>query len=94
MCWLVDVVLSLDGTLQLETVSKPTFNVQAIDHMIQDMQGQLHELTEQRHQLELSMVAICLAQMLMPYGKIDSAVGTSLSYGCTPYTLSENRPLE
>ena len=31
MCWLVDAVLSMDTALQLETVSKPTFNIQAID---------------------------------------------------------------
>ena len=44
MCWLADIVLSLDGTLQLEMASKPTFNIHAIDSMIQEMQLQPNEL--------------------------------------------------
>ena len=53
--------LQVDHNLS-EMVSKPTFNVQAIDRMIQDMQNQVNELREQRNQLGLSMVTICLTQ--------------------------------
>ena len=81
MWWLVDVVLSLDGTLQLEMVSKPTFNVQVLDHMIQDMQLQLKELTEQRHQIELSVVAICLTQMLVALVKLTVQLGLQFHLG-------------
>ena len=81
MCWLVDAVLSMDAALQLETVSKPKFNVQAIDHMIQEMQTQLHELTEQRHQLEMSMVTICLSQMLIAMVKLTAQLGIHFHLG-------------
>ena len=81
MCWLVDVVLSLVGTLQLEMVSKPTFNVQAIENTIHEMQLQLNELTEQRHQIELSVVAICLTQMLVALVKLTVQLGLQFHMG-------------
>ena len=43
--------------------------------MIEEMQIQLHDLTEQRHQLELSMVAICLSQMLIAMVKLTVQLG-------------------
>ena len=81
MCWLADIVLSLDDTLQLEMVSKPTFNIQAIDSTIQEMQLQLNELTEQRHQIELSVVAICLTQMLVALVKLTAQLGLQFHMG-------------
>ena len=47
MCWLTDMILSLDGVLQAEMVNHPTLNLKAIDNTIQEMQFQLNELTEQ-----------------------------------------------
>ena len=94
MCWWVDAVLSMDTALQLEIVSKPTFNIQAIDQMIQDMQSQLHELTEHRHQLGMSMVTICLAQMLIVMVKLTVQMVIHFLFGSRYHTLSHSRTLE
>ena len=81
MCWLTDIILSLDGVLQVEMVTRPTFNLQAIDSTIQEMQFQLNELTEQRHQIELSMVAICLTQMLVGLVRLTVQLGLQFHMG-------------
>ena len=81
MCWLAEIILSLDNTLQLEVMSKPTFNIQAIDNAIQEMQLQLNELTEQRHQIELSVVAICLTQMMVALVKLTIQLGLQFHMG-------------
>ena len=81
MCWLADIILSLDGTLQLEVMSRPTFNIQAIDNTIQDMQLQLNELTEQRHQIELSVVAICLTRMMIALARLTVQLGLQFHMG-------------
>ena len=81
MCWLTDMILSLDGVLQVEMVTRPTFNLRAIDNTIQEMQFQLNELTEQRHQIELSMVAICLTQMLVALVKLTVQLGLQFHMG-------------
>ena len=49
--------------------------------MIQEMQSQLHELTEQRNQLEMSMVTICLAQMLIAMVKLIVELGIHFHFG-------------
>ena len=51
VCWLIDMTLSLDSSLQADMSVKPTFNLQAIDSTIKVMQSQLNELAEQRHQM-------------------------------------------
>ena len=81
MFWLADIILSLDGTLHLEVVSRPTFNIQAIDSTIHDMQLQLNELTEQRHQIELSVVAICLTRMMVALVKLTVQLGLQFHMG-------------
>ena len=80
-CWLADRILSLDGNLQFEMVSKPTFNIQAIDSTIQEVQLRLNELTEQRLQIELSVVAICLTQMLVTLIKLTVQLGLQFHMG-------------
>ena len=94
MCWLADIILSLDGALQFEMVSRPTFNIHAIDSTIQEMQLRLNDLTEQRQQIELSVVVICLTQMLVALVKIDRSVGITVSYGCHFNSLLDHRILE
>ena len=81
MCWLTDMILSLDGVLQVEMVNRPTFNLKAIDNTIQEMQFQLNELTEQRNQIELSIVAICLTQMLIALVKLIVQLGLQFHMG-------------
>ena len=34
VCWLIDMTLSLDSVLQVEMLSRPNFNLQAIDSAI------------------------------------------------------------
>ena len=81
MCWLTDMILSMDSVLQVQMVNRPTFNLKAIDNTIQEMQCQLNELTEQRHQIELSMVAICLTQMLIALVKLTVQLGLQFHMG-------------
>ena len=81
MCWLTDMILSLDGVLQMEAVTRPTFNLRAIDSTIQEVQLQLNELTEQRNQIELSMVAICLPHMLIALVKLTVQLGLQFHMG-------------
>ena len=81
MCWLADIILSLDGILQFEVAIRPTFNIQAIDSTIQEMQFQLNELTEQRRQIELLVVAICLTQMLVALVKLIVKLGLQFHMG-------------
>ena len=81
MCWSTDMILSLDGVLQVEMVTRPTFNLRAIDNTIQEMQFQLSELTAQRNQIELSMVAICLTQMLIALVKLTVQLGLQFHMG-------------
>ena len=81
MCWLTDMILSMDGVLQVEMVNRPTFNLKAIDNTVQAMQCQLNELTEQRHQIKLSMVAICLTQMLIALVKLTVQLGLQFHMG-------------
>ena len=64
-CWLIDMTLSLDPSLQVEMPSRPSFNLQAIDSAINTMQSQINELAEQRHQIELSMVSICITHIFL-----------------------------
>ena len=94
MCWLADIVLSLDGTLQLEMVSKPTFNIQAIDSTIQEMQLRLNELTEQRHQIELSVMANLSYTDARCVGQVDSSNGATVSHGHHFNSLLDYRILE
>ena len=86
MCWLTDMILSLDGVLQVEMVTRPAFNLKAIDNTIQEMQFQLSELTEQRHQIELSMVAIFSSNVDRSC-KTDRPIRITISYGCYPDSL-------
>ena len=60
VCWLIDMTLSLDPELQVKMPTKPKFDLQAIDTAINTMQSQINELAEQRHQIELSMISICI----------------------------------
>ena len=94
MCWLIDMILSMDGVLQVEMLNHPTCNLRAIDSTIQEMQCQLNELNEQRAQIELSMVAICLTQMLIALDKVDCPVRTAISHGRYSDTLSYDWVLE
>ena len=81
VCWLIDMTLSLDSSLQVDISVKPTFNLQAIDSTIKVMQSQLNELAEQRHQIELSMVSICLARMLISLVKLTVQLGLQFHMG-------------
>ena len=81
MCWLADIILSLDGTLQLEVVSRPTVNIQAIDSTIHDTQLQLNELTSQRRRVGLSVVAICLTRMMVALVKLTVQLGLQFHMG-------------
>ena len=65
VCWLIDMTLSIDPVLQANIPTRPTFNLQAIDSTIEVMQTQINELAEQRHQIELSMVSICITHMFL-----------------------------
>ena len=81
VCWLIDMTLSLDSSLQANMSMKPTFSLQAIDSTIKVMQSQLNELAEQRHQIELSMVSICLTHMLIALVKLTVQLGLQFHMG-------------
>ena len=81
VCWLIDMTLSLDSSLQVDMSVKPTFNLRAIDSTIKVMQSQLNELAEQRHQIELSMVSICLTRMLISLVKLTVQLGLQFHMG-------------
>ena len=59
------MTLSFDSVLQTNMAIRPIFNLQAIDSAIEDMQTQINELAEQRHQIELSVISICITHMLL-----------------------------
>ena len=75
VCRLTDMVLSVDGVLQVEMVNRSAFNLSDFDNTIQEMQFQFNELTEQRNQIELSMVVICLTHMLIALVKLTVQLG-------------------
>ena len=75
------MTLSLDSNLHADMSMKPTLNLQAIDSTIQIMQSQLNELAEQRHQIELSMVSICLTHMLLALVKLTVQLGLQFHMG-------------
>ena len=82
----MDVTLSFDSVLQvnMSTMStRPTFNLQAIDSTIEVMQTQINELAEQRHQIELSMVSICITHMLLALVRLTVQLGLQFHMGVT-----------
>ena len=81
VCWLVDMTLSLDPVLQVEMPSRPNFNLQAIDSAINTMQSQINELAEQRHQIELSMVSICITHMFLTLVRLTVQLGLQFHIG-------------
>ena len=81
VCWLIDMTLSLDPGLQVNMSSKPTFNLQAIDTAINTMQSQINELAEQRHQIELSMVSICITHIFLALVRLTVQLGLQLHIG-------------
>ena len=93
VCWLIDVTLSLDPALQVEMPSRPSFNLQAIDLAIKTMQSQINELAEQRHQIELSMVSICITHIFLALVRLTVQLGLQLHIGVI-FTLCDVRILE
>ena len=81
VCWLIDMTLSHDSVLQVGMSSKPTFNLKAIDSTIEVMQTQINELAEQRHQIELSMVSICIIHMLLTLVRLTVQLGLQFHMG-------------
>ena len=81
VCWLIDMTLSLDPALQVEMPSRPSFNLQAIDTTITTMQSQINELAEQRHQIELSMVSICITHIFLALVRLTVQLGLQLHIG-------------
>ena len=81
VCWLIDMTLSLDSVLQANMSTRPTFNLQAIDSTIEVMQAQINELAEQRHQIELSMVSICITHMLLTLVRLTVQLGLQFHMG-------------
>ena len=81
VCWLIDMTLSLDPELQVEMPTKPSFNLQAIDIAINTMQSQINELAEQRHQIELSMVSICITHIFLALVRLTVQLGLQLHIG-------------
>ena len=81
VCWLIDMTLSLDTKLQAEMALKPNFNLQSIDSAINAMQSQINELAEQRHQIELSMVSICITHIFLTLVRLTVQLGLQLHIG-------------
>ena len=81
VCWLIDMTLSLDSTLQVEMPTRPNFNLQAIDSAINGMQAQINELAEQRNQIELSMVSICIIHIFLTLVRLTVRLGLQLHIG-------------
>ena len=81
ICWLIDMTLSLDPELQLEMPTKPSFKLQAIDRAINTMQAQINELAEQRHQIELSMISICITHIFLALVRLTVQLGLQLHIG-------------
>ena len=81
ICWLIDMTMSLDSNIHANMSMKPTFNLQAIDSAIQTMQSELNELAEQRHQIEPSMVLICLTHMFLALVKLTVQLGLQFQLG-------------
>ena len=81
VCWLIDMTLSLDTELQAEMALRPNFNLQAIDSAINAMQSQMNELAEQRHQIELSMVSICITHIFVTLVRLTVQLGLQLHIG-------------
>ena len=81
ICWLIDMTLSLDPALQINMSARPTFNLQAIDSTIEVMQTQINELAEQRHQIELSMVSICITHMFLTLVRLTVQLGLQFHMG-------------
>ena len=81
VCWLIDMTLSLDPALQVEMPLRPNFNLQAIDSAINVMQSQINELAEQRHQIELSMVSICITHIFLALVRLTVQLGLQLHIG-------------
>ena len=61
--------------------SRPSFNLQAIDSAINTMQSQINELAEQRHQIELSMVSICITHIFLALVRLTVQLGLQLHIG-------------
>ena len=91
VCWLIDMTLSLDPVLQVEMPSRPNFNLQAIDSAINAMQSQINELAEQRHQIELSMVSICIIHIFLTLVRLTVQLGLQFHIGVIlPIVLRQN----
>ena len=81
VCWLIDMTLSLDPALQMEMAVGPNFNLQAINSAIAVMQTQINELAEQRHQIELAMVSICIIHIFLALVRLIVQLGLQLHIG-------------
>ena len=81
VCWLIDMTLSHDSVLQSNMPTRPSFNLQAIDSTIEVMQAQINELAEQRHQIELSMISICIIHMLLALVRLMVQLGLQFHMG-------------
>ena len=81
VCWLIDMTLSHDSVLQVNMSTKPTFNLKAINSTIEVMQTQINELAEQRHQIKLSMVPICIVHMLLALVRLTVQLGLQFHMG-------------
>ena len=82
------MTLSLDTELQAEMALTPNFNLQAIDSAINAMQSQINELAEQRHQIELSMVSVCITHIFLTLIRPTVQSGLQLHIGVISRALS------
>ena len=81
VCWLIDMTLSHDAVLQNNMPTRPKFDLKAIDSTIEVMQAQINELAEQRHQIELSMISICITHMLLALVRLMVQLGLQFHMG-------------
>ena len=105
VCWLIDVTLSHDSILQNNMPTRLKFDLKAIDSTIEVMQAQINELAEQRHQIELSMISICITHMLLALVRLMVQLGLQFHMGvilthclstgfCTKESLTSSRLAE
>ena len=81
VCWLIDVTLTHDSVLQNTVPTRPKFDLKAIDSTIKVMQAQINELAEQRHQIDLSMISICITHMLLALVRLMVQLGLQFHMG-------------
>ena len=75
VCWLIDMTLSLDTTLQVDMSMKPTFNLQAITQRYRSCSLSLMSLLNNDIRSNCLWFSICLTQMLLALVKLTVQLG-------------------